>query len=268
MECSRFFKIALEVLFPIQCLGCGLEEQQWVCEPCLEKLPLLLSRHCPFCERPTGSGATCQACQNKRSLDGALSMLPYGHPLIQSLIHAWKYQGARELRTPLGRIAAAGLRVAAEQARAHARTLLARGAGMQAVRRGPEFPAALFGGTATLAPVPLHRRKRKERGFNQAEDLARELARWHGSWRAEDLLVRTRSTHAQATLAGSDRITNAQGAFQLAENEPPKGAHLLLIDDVITTASTAEECARVLKGAGAASVWAVTLAYGHPVRHS
>lgn len=265
----RFFNATLEILFPVECLGCGAREQEWLCNPCLARLLARPSRNCPFCEQPTKTGITCSLCRTKRALDGALGALPYSHPLIQSLIHAWKYQGVLALSNPLARIVGLGLDAAQSLARNQTRALLYSGGLRELSNQSPALPASLFGAPAILVPVPLHPRKQRQRGFNQAEELARELALQRKGWHTENILVRARKTQAQATLAGIDRITNARGAFCLrSENRRLNGEHILLIDDVITTASTSEEAARVLKNAGAASVWAITIAYGHPIRSS
>jgi ComF family protein len=110
-----------------------------------------------------------------------------------------------------------------------------------------------------LVPVPLHRRRQKERGYNQAELLARELGNALGIRVACDILCRTRYTLAQARLDVHRRRANVAGAF-LCRDSRLQGKRVLLIDDVCTTGATLEACSIALKEREARSVWALTLA--------
>lgn len=113
-----------------------------------------------------------------------------------------------------------------------------------------------------VAPVPLDRRRRRERGYNQAEDLARALAQHWGLRLALDLR-RTRTTRPQVGLDRAARHANVAGAFEWAGGSIG-GLRMLLVDDVMTTGATAEACAAALKEAGASFVGMVTVA--RPVR--
>ena len=146
---------------------------------------------------------------------------------MRKLIHLFKFEGVRTLQKPLG-------------------SLLA-----QALPRELSFDA--------IVPMPLHWRKRWQRGFNQSELLAREIGRrWHVPVRA--LVRRRKSTMPQAGLTSAQRRKNVEGAFKSGKRSPLKGMRLLLIDDVLTTGATASACARALKRAGAAQVTFLALA--------
>jgi ComF family protein len=110
-----------------------------------------------------------------------------------------------------------------------------------------------------IIPVPLHWRKRWERGFNQSELLARFLGNSRGIpvWNA---LRRKRATTTQASLASAGRRRNVAGAFEVIPSPKIAGARLILVDDVMTTGATASACAAVLKRAGARSVSLFTVA--------
>ena len=110
-----------------------------------------------------------------------------------------------------------------------------------------------------IVPVPLHPTRRRERGFNQAGLLA-ELLGARISIRCKAVLRRIRYTTTQTALDRAERIENLHNAFRLRKNADVRGLHVLLIDDVLTTGSTLSECARVLKRAGAISVYAATAA--------
>lgn len=111
-----------------------------------------------------------------------------------------------------------------------------------------------------VVPVPLHPVRERERSFNQAQRLARDLAARLGLPCRTDLIVRARATAPQTRLDRRERRRNLHGAFALREERGLRGATVLLVDDVLTTGSTAEACARLLKRAGAARVIAVTAA--------
>jgi ComF family protein len=121
--------------------------------------------------------------------------------------------------------------------------------------------------TMLVVPVPLHRKKYAQRGFNQARVLAgealRSLGRSHPEWRltpAPALLVRVRATESQAGLTPRQRRLNVRAAFAVTDPAAVKDQHVLVIDDIMTTGATARAAAQALVKAGAASVWVATLA--------
>jgi ComF family protein len=125
-----------------------------------------------------------------------------------------------------------------------------------------EAPAEML-----VVPVPLHRTRYAERGFNQARSLASHalnaLHITHPHWQltlASTTLMRLRATESQAGLTPGKRRKNVRGAFVVSDPSSVADKHILLIDDVLTTGATARAAARALKNAGAASVWVATLA--------
>jgi ComF family protein len=116
-------------------------------------------------------------------------------------------------------------------------------------------------GKPLLVPVPLHSSKRRERGFNQSELIARAAVK-HLPARLEiaRVLKRQRPTHSQVGLTREERIANMRDAFRVIDKPRVKGRTVIVVDDVMTTGTTVSECARVLKKAGAERVWAVTVA--------
>ena len=113
-----------------------------------------------------------------------------------------------------------------------------------------------------MSCVPLHGRRQRDRTYNQARLLARDLARELQLPLAARCLVRVRSTESQIHLNARQRRANVRGAFQVRESEWVTGRSVLLIDDIMTTAATVNECSRVLKEAGAAAVHVLTVARG------
>jgi ComF family protein len=112
-----------------------------------------------------------------------------------------------------------------------------------------------------LVPVPLHPTRRRERGFNQAEALARALSR-NVKIPVWNILVRRVYTSTQTRFDRIDRMENLRNAFSLSENRSMRGKHLVLVDDVLTTGATLHNCAKTLLANGAESVRAITLARG------
>ncbi len=161
------------------------------------------------------------------SFDRARSFGTYEGDL-RRLIHLMKYDGMRPLAKRLGRLMAA--------------------------------TAADFEAVDYLVPVPLYRRRRWSRGFNQAALLAAAMAEATGIPARGGLLRRTRATESQAGLSNHQRRANVTGAFSTPRPREVRGRRILLIDDVMTTGATLEACAKALKRAGAQYVGAVTSA--------
>jgi ComF family protein len=228
----------LDLVFPDDCRVCGdrLHEVSRipVCSRCLLKPELFRAEfYCASCRTPFLNGAPldesgrCALC--RLDLNGFDQVYAFGayEGVLRKLIHLFKFEGVRTLQRPLG-------------------SLLA-----QALPRESSFDA--------IVPMPLHWRRRWQRGFNQSELLAREIARkWHLPLCA--LVRRGRATAPQAGLTSAQRRKNVAGAFEVKNAASVKGMRLLLIDDVLTTGATASACARVLKRAGASQVTFLALA--------
>ena len=227
---AKIARSAIDLILPVHCVGCGIEGE-FLCSSCTTTLPHLELPYCNVCSVP-GTHGVCQACrQQSRFSTNCLSGIraPYlMEGLVRDAVHAFKYRNYK---------------VAAPQFS----ELLA-----EYLRQHPLPGNALF-------PVPLHRKKLRERGYNQAGLLARELSKRIDLPVAERLLVRTRNSPSQARSNNSaERRENTDGAF--ACRGRVDGLACILIDDVCTTGSTLGACAVALMEAGAQSVWALALA--------
>lgn len=226
----------LAVVFPSACPACGVSlahpSAGPLCGPCWQALPRHRAPVCR-CGTPLGGDAAgpCGRCRRGLSPFAAGASLGPFEGALRLLVHELKYRGRRRLAVRL-----AGL-LLAESA---VRVVLAAG--------------------AELVPVPLHPRRRRERGFNQAELLARALARGSGLELSLGLLVRRKDTSPQAGLSAGSRRRNMRGAFAARHRPRLQGRTVVLVDDVVTTGATAAACARVLEQAGAAEVRLVTVA--------
>ena len=203
-----------------------------VCDPCWRSILPLTPPLCDRCGDPLPTWrrvsiplACCPRCRRAhRVVDRARAIGAYDGAL-RAIIHALKYEGRRSLARPLGRL------------------MRERG-------------ADVLTEAACVVPVPLHRSRRRHRGFNQAADLARHLG-----MPVLPALRRVRATEAQTALPAGRRHRNMRDAFVVTRAAAPlAGAVVVLIDDVSTTGATLEACARALKESGVSEVRALTAA--------
>ncbi len=181
----------------------------------------------------------CRACRmTPPPFERAVAYGPYDGRM-RDAIHALKYDRLHPAAQVLGKVLAAAVAQLAGQA-----------------------PAEML-----VTPVPLHRRKLNERGFNQARLLAaealRELGRTHPAWKltlADSLVLRTRPTASQAGLTPRQRRLNVRTAFKVRDAAAVAGRDILIVDDILTTGATARAASKVLLDAGTKSVWVATLA--------
>lgn len=112
-----------------------------------------------------------------------------------------------------------------------------------------------------LVPVPLHFYRKNWRGFNQAEEIAKEIGK-KMNLESEDLLVRSKMTKQQSLSVGKkDREKNVKGVFKVKEGSSVKGKNILIVDDVFNTGASMKECVQILKRGGAGQVWGLALAH-------
>lgn len=221
----RSFLFALDFALPPRCAGCGAitAATGLFCPSCWPKLDFL-SGGCQRCGLPLEATAadTCGAClASPGPLDRVRAAVAYGEE-ARSLVLRLKYGRKTAL----------------------ARTM----AGYMQRPLGELHPDAL------LVPVPLHRWRLWSRGFNQAQLIAAALTRLSGRPNDPLVLRRTRQTPKLKGMSAAERRRAVQGAFALRGGLDVKARHIVLVDDVYTTGSTAEACARLLKRKGAASV--------------
>lgn len=234
----QFFTALLDVILPPACHICNSfipdAGKLHICPACHDRLPLVSSPLCSLCGIPfsgAGDDHHCGACiTHPPHFDSARAHFLYEGP-IRELIHAFKYSRNTQLRYPLALLALEGT---------------------GEVLAGHHFDL--------IVPVPLHHSRLRQRGFNQAVLLGRVLARHLSLPMLPDALARTRATEPQIELSAAERRANVKGAFSAKRPDRITGKRILLLDDVMTTGSTMDECARELKKAGAEAVIAVTIA--------
>lgn len=221
----------LDLLFPKRCVSCG-KLGSYICRECFSKIEYLQKPVCPVCQRQAIGGKTHPGCQGKYNLDGLVVACRYTGP-VRAAIQKVKYRWAYDICQILLEILTASLWKF-------------------------DLPPDLI-----LVPVPLHSRRRRWRGFNQAELLAKEIAKRFNQPYG-DLISRAQETRTQVGLSKKARKENVRGVFALKKSVTGqiRDKNFLLVDDVYTSGATMQEAARVLKKAGANNVWAMAIALG------
>jgi ComF family protein len=231
----RLGRAVVDGVLPPRCLACGatVGEPGSLCGPCWAAITFFAPPWCATCGRPfphpMGDGALCADCARRQpNWDLARAVLRYdrhSRRLVLMLKHGDQ-------------------------------THLAGAFGRWMLRAGGD----VLVGADLLLPVPLHWTRLFVRRFNQAALLAQAIRGAGGPPVGADWLVRRRRTPSQGLLGPTARARNVRGAFALRRGRSVAGKRVVLIDDVLTTGSTAEECARVLRRAGAAHVGVLVLA--------
>jgi ComF family protein len=237
----RFTGALLDLVFPPFCPVCRAplaeDRHGLLCAPCWEALERIGPPWCRTCGLPLGAFAggadthLCGACRLRPPVfTYARAGARYGDTVREAL-HALKFKGRRGLVAPLADLV------------------------VEAV--GARLPT---GRPDLLVPVPLHPRRQRERGFNQASLLAHRIGQaWNLPVR-DDVLDRVVATLSQTALESEARRSNVRNAFRLRRAEAVAGRHPVLVDDVMTTGATVSECALALKAGGAATVGVLTVA--------
>lgn len=224
------FQQILDVLYPPKCVSCGFAGSHF-CADCRANLVHIRSPVCQKCGYPLSSVAnTCQECQihSFSNLNSVRSVAFFDSTFLRPAIHKFKYQNRRILSADFAHLL-------------------------------KDCYAANQLVTDIIVPVPLHKSRQKERGYNQSEVLAKSLAPLISQPIDQTSLIRWRATKAQMSLDAIQRQGNVADAFKCLSDELSNKT-VLLIDDVFTTGATLNACARVLRQAGAKSIHGLTLA--------
>lgn len=247
---QRFFKWTAwagkelaDLLFPPTCPVCGqivAPKEERVCGPCREKLSVVKQPICKRCGKEVSEESVeyCLDCtRHRRTFESGRALLNYNEAASRSMA-AIKYKNRREYLD------------------------------FYAAAMGRRFGRVVRGWKAeVLVPVPVHPSRRRARGFNQAEELAKRLSRQWGIPVDAELLVRDKKTMPQRDLNPSERLKNLQKAFRVNPARACAGLWncVVLVDDIYTTGSTIEACSRALKEAGVKEVYFLAVCIGHGV---
>ncbi|HEY7203666.1 MAG TPA: ComF family protein [Methylomirabilota bacterium] len=237
----RWTGALLDLVFPPFCAVCraALSEARRgpLCVPCWEALERIGPPWCRTCGTPMTAAlrATdaprCGECRRRPPVFAyARAGARYGD-VAREALHALKFKGRRGLAAPLA-------------------DLIVEGGIAQLPMGRPDL----------LVPVPLHPRRQRERGFNQASLLARRIGQAWSVPARDDLLTRVVATASQTALESTARRSNVRNAFRLRHPEPVRGRHVIVVDDVLTTGATVSECVVTLRAGGATTVGVLTVA--------
>ena len=222
---NKILQSILDFIFPIQCINCN-KNGEFLCDECFSKIKLRTLKQCPLCNKDQSNDKLCSKCKSKSYLDEIIICVNYDNEVLQKVLHYFKYKYIKNLSEPLGKIL-------------HTKFLKTT------------LPAHLI-----IIPTPLHKKREIERGFNQSELLAKEL----NTKLTKNVLFRKKNIKHQADLNKQEREKNIKDCFAIKNSNIIKNKNILLIDDVITTGSTLNEQARLLKQNNARKVWALIIA--------
>ncbi|MCX6812414.1 MAG: ComF family protein [Candidatus Berkelbacteria bacterium] len=224
------YNFVLDLIFPKICSGCG-KFGEIVCADCQNQIKIIQTPTCPKCGKITPSGQFCKSCKDESLLTGLLISADYRRGPVKEMIHHLKYSGQRELALPLAKLLVSRLKI------------------------------SKLRGQIVVVPVPLHIHRQRLRGFNQSELLARAVCT-KLNLAGANALKRIKFKKTQVESKGKERRENLIGAFKCVDGEIIKNKTIVLVDDVSTTGATLEECAKVLRLAGARQVWGLVVARG------
>jgi ComF family protein len=235
----KFFNTLIGFLFPGRCRACGAlirdASNPYICPACWSALRFPEGKLCPRCGAELGGregeSQVCDPCEAGENLfDKGLWVCGYNEAM-RSAIHTLKYERKSRMARFLSDLMVSSIGEFMEEAKAE-----------------------------VLLPVPIHRKKLREREFNQASLLAKGIGKVYNIPVVEGCLVRDRETPPQSQLDREGRRSNVRGAFKVADAKKVSGKSVMLVDDIYTTGATANECCRVLIEAGVRSVYVLTLA--------
>ena len=228
LKIKKIYQFILDLILPKKCVICFVEGA-WVCKKCQRKIVKIETPFCPECKKITSNGHYCKRCRKNYELTGIISAVHYDK-ILKKIIYAYKYDGVRTLAGPLSQLVIQ--------------------------RLNGNFPR----GKIILTAIPLHFFRQNERGFNQSEIIAQNVAKAF-DLPCYKLLKRKINTKSQIDFAAAKRKKNVVGAFEfIPQSVKVQNKTILLLDDVATTGTTLNEAAKVLKKAGAKSVWGLTIA--------
>lgn len=237
---NKFKDFLLDLFFPKFCLGCQ-KEGTYLCDDCRTLLEISEFDYC-LCEQkpirlPTEQkNGKCSRCQ-KKEISGLYFALPYKEKaLTRKLIYQFKYQPyLKDLAKTLASILVEHFILSGKNTNE-------------------------IWNNSVLIPIPLDIKKLKTRGYNQSEELAKELSKILKIPVMSDNLIKIRHTKPQMELTKTEREKNLENAFQIKKPAELQDKKIFLVDDVYTTGSTMAECARILKEAKIKNVWGIALA--------
>ena len=228
----------LDLFFPRTCVGCRVElgsdrPESRICARCFDSLPEFGILRCAFCFAANPDGKTCAVCRPSHHLDRLFVATDYKSSLAVTMVKECKYRFVKDLAKDMGRLICKRVQLGA------------------------------LSENAVIVPVPLHPKRFRYRGFNQAEAVASIISTAFSIPIAPDALQRSAATSPQADIQNRlVRMNNVVGVFKINKPSAVQNKNVFIVDDLSTTGSTLNDCARALKSAGAASCIGLVFARG------
>ncbi len=239
MKLAEIKEAVIDLIFPKFCLGCE-KEGDWLCISCRNKVVKVVTQVCPECGRVSRFGRYCRRHQKSWGLSGIITATYYKEGPIKEVVHNFKYNHLLELGDFLG---------------VHL---------VRALKENHFTSDKLL-----ITAVPLHFWRRAGRGYNQSEILATYVAeKFLDKGQAFKLsknfkiLRKIRQTKSQVKFSGKKRRENLKNSFIFNKKINISGRTIIIVDDITTTGTTLNECAKVLRRAGAKKVWGLVVAKG------
>ncbi len=236
---TKISETFLNLFFPPRCGFCS-EIISWIpkprymlCEECLSKISLINMEACKYCGKQlkTDTRKVCPQCTGEKNYSNVFSSCEYSG-LIRDKLLEYKFKGNKQLYKVFASFIIDKLKMTNQV------------------------------GFDIIISVPLHLSKLEERGYNQSELIAKEIAQYFLIPLSINNLVKSKPTESQSKLDKKGRSINVKGAFCVRDNYEIRDKKVLLVDDIITTGATVNECSKVLVQAGAGEVYVVTVATG------
>jgi len=224
----------LDLIFPTECVICG-KSGQYFCESCFNQIKYVKEGTCLLCNTNQAIIGVCANCQTKSYIDDIIAVTKYKDTVIEQVIHELKFSYIEQLANQLANLLSLKLKALGYQTKLKDKILI---------------------------PLPLHKKRFLERGFNQSELLLKLLQPDFDGQIRNDILKRVKYTSQQAKLDREQRINNVQDAFKCLKPDEAAGQKIFLLDDVLTSGATMNQAAKALKSAGAKKVIGLVIAHG------
>jgi ComF family protein len=218
-------KLINDFIFPVKCVSCG-KHDFILCESCINNIKIIEEGFCFLCLKKRPDYSVCPTCRSNTYLNGVLVLGDYKDYVLKKLIWDLKFNFIKDSAKPLSYLLSSKFKEIGKQ-------------------------------NFIVTSVPLHKKRLKQRGFNQSEIIAKDFAK-NLDINYEDILRRDKNTESQKDLTRFERKINMDDVFRVTYDI--KNKNIYLVDDVITTGATLDSCAKVLKEGGAKEVWGVVLA--------
>jgi competence protein ComFC len=223
----------LDYVFPKNCLSCQ-EEGEYLCSSCFDKIEYIDKFSCFICNQGEFEMGICPDCQNETGIDQIIVATKYTDNIVGKLVEELKYNYLEDIAEVLGKVL---------------------------VRQVKQKELSNQITNKTIIPIPLHKKRLAERGFNQSDVILQNIIKEFNNKVEKTFLTRQKATSQQAKLSRVERLSNLKQAFK-CDSSKGIDKQVILFDDVLTTGATFSEAAKELKRSGVEGVVCLTVCHG------